>query len=212
MWNILSLLLFFLLANGELTFWKTKRSVFFSFFKFCGIFPRHLKSTGSVTKSWGYFFWYKNSENFRVWWKNITLCPLSSDLCCIATFVFFLQFVATRNIPQGQNDIWIRFIQFLHHIDHGKMGHPTSPLCAKLVAGRFSQWRWLPRCIRNFVFEVLAAPVIYSAYGNSGNIQVISKSSAPTIQQILMKHDLFNLSWLVNLPSPNVPPPQKKKR
>lgn len=29
MWNILSLLLFFLLADGELTFWKTKRSVFF---------------------------------------------------------------------------------------------------------------------------------------------------------------------------------------
>lgn len=45
-----------------------------------------------------------------------------------------------------------------------------------------------------------------------GNIQVISKSSAPTIQQILMKHDLFNLSWLVNLPSPNVTPPEKKKK
>ena len=98
-----------------------------------------------------------------------------------------------------------------YHIDHGKMGHPTSPLCAKLVAGRFSQWRWLPRCIRNFVFEVLAAQWYIQPMQIRGNIQVISKSSAPTIQQILMKHDLFNLSWLVNLPSPNVPAPQKNK-
>ena len=130
MWNILSLLLFFLLADGELTFWKTKRSVFF--FSNSVALVDHFSKTSQVNrignKKLRWFPLVQKLRKFPGLVKEYYIMSIILRLMLYSNICFFLQFVATRNIPQGQNDIWIRFIQFLHHIELWQDGtsHITS--------------------------------------------------------------------------------------